>query len=62
MIAMQILLFKTISNKVIQTKLFNKMFGKHFDRAAKKGYLAIVKGRDRLKTYLKISSTSQWKA
>ncbi len=49
MIAMQILLFKTISNKVIQTKLFNKMFGKHFDRAAKKGYLAIVKGRDRFK-------------
>lgn len=50
MIAMQILLFKTISNKLVQTKLFDKMFGKHFNRAAKKGYLSIIKSRDRFKT------------
>ena len=38
MIAAQILMFMTISNKALQSKWFEKMFGKFFDRAARKGY------------------------
>lgn len=49
MIAMQILMFKTISNKIMQEKMFKKMFGKHFDRASRKGYEAILKGREKYK-------------
>ncbi len=50
MIAMQILMFKTVSNKIVQSKMFEKMFGKHFDRAARKGYQSIIKGRERFRT------------
>lgn len=38
MIALQILMFKTVSNKVTQTKMFDKIFGKVFDRPIKKTY------------------------
>lgn len=36
MIALQILMFKTVSNKVVQTKMFNKFFGKIYDRPMQK--------------------------
>lgn len=47
MILTQILMFYTISNKVVQSKMFNKAFGKFFDRAAKKGYQAIINNKDK---------------
>lgn len=47
MIAMQILMFKTVSNKIVQSKMFNKIFGKHFDRAARKGYQSVVKRQEK---------------
>lgn len=37
MIIAQILMFKTISNEKFQAKIFDKLFGKYFTRAAKKG-------------------------
>ena len=43
MIALQILMFKTVSNKVTQTKMFDKIFGKIFDRPLKKFYRAHTK-------------------
>lgn len=43
MIALQILMFKTVSNKVTQTKMFDKIFGKIFDRPLKKFYRAHIK-------------------
>lgn len=45
MIALQILMFKTVSNKVTQTKMFEKIFGKIFDRPLKKFYRANTKLR-----------------
>lgn len=47
MILMQILMFKTISSQKVQDKLFNGLFGKYFDRAARKGYQAIIKNQDK---------------
>lgn len=49
MIAMQILMFKTVSNKKVQEKVFNKLFSKVFDRSARKGYQAIIKQQDKFK-------------
>ncbi|MBQ8459271.1 hypothetical protein IJ541_04115 [bacterium] len=43
MIALQLLMFFTVSHKVCQTKMFDKLFGKMFDRPIKKTYQAIVK-------------------
>lgn len=43
MIALQILMFKTVSNKVTQTKMFDKLFGRIFDRPLKKFYRAHTK-------------------
>ena len=48
MIAMQILMFKTVSNKIVQSKMFDKMFGKHFNRAARKGYQSVIKKQGKL--------------
>ena len=45
MIALQILMFKTVSNKVTQTKMFDKIFGRIFDRPLKKFYRAHTKTR-----------------
>ncbi len=47
MILMQILMHLTISNKLVQTKMFNKMFGKNFDRAALKTYKKILNKREK---------------
>ena len=38
MIGFQILMFFTVSHKVCQTKMFDKFFGKMFDRPIKKTY------------------------
>lgn len=43
MIAFQILMFFTVSHKVCQTKMFDKIFGKMFDRPIRKTYQAITK-------------------
>lgn len=43
MMTLQILMFKTVSNKVTQTKMFDKVFGKIFDRPLKKFYRAHTK-------------------
>ena len=43
MIGFQILMFFTVSNKVCQTKMFDKAFGKMFNRPVKKLYQAIIK-------------------
>ena len=49
MILLQLGMFFTISNKKVQEKMFNALFGKHFDRAASKGYQAMLKNNDLLK-------------
>lgn len=43
MIAFQLLMFFTVSHKVCQTKMFDKFFGKMFDRPIRKTYQAITK-------------------
>lgn len=43
MIAFQLLMFFTVSHKVCQTKMFDKFFGKMFDRPIQKTYRAITK-------------------
>lgn len=43
MIGFQILMFFTVSNKVCQTKMFDKVFGKMFNRPVKKLYQSIIK-------------------
>lgn len=45
MIALQLLMFFTVSHKVCQTKMFDKFFGRLFDRPIKKTYQAIVKNQ-----------------
>lgn len=45
MIALQLLMFFTVSHKVCQTKMFDKVFGKMFDRPIKKAYYAIAKNQ-----------------
>ncbi len=50
MILSQLLAFKTVSNEKVQEKLFGKLFGKHFDDAAKKGYEAILRAKDKFAT------------
>lgn len=49
MIAMQLLMFFTISNKKVQGKIFNKLFGKNFTRAADKALQAKLNKIDKLK-------------
>ena len=49
MILSQLGTFFTLSNKKVQGKIFGKLFGKNFTRAAKKGYLAILKKNDLFK-------------
>ena len=49
MIAMQLLMFFTISNKKFQDKMFNKFFGKHFTRSANKALKAKLQKIDKLK-------------
>ena len=47
MIALQLLMFFTVSHKVCQTKMFDKFFGKMFDRPLKKAYQALAKNEPR---------------
>lgn len=47
MIVLQILLHLTISNKLVQKKMFNKLFGKNFDRAALKMYQKVLCKREK---------------
>ncbi len=49
MILAQILMHVTISNKIVQTKMFEKMFGKKFDRNALKMVQAVLKNTDKYK-------------
>lgn len=49
MIAMQLLMFFTISNKKVQNKIFNKLFGKYFTRSADKALQAKLGKIDKLK-------------
>lgn len=49
MIAMQLLMFFTISNKKVQNKIFNKLFGKTFTRSAEKALKAKLNKTDKLK-------------
>lgn len=49
MIAAQILMHKTISNKIIQSKMFNKAFGKQFDRNMSKMLHSVLKRTDKYK-------------
>ena len=49
MIAMQLLMFFTISNKKVQDKIFNKLFGKNFTRAADKALKAKLDKINKLK-------------
>lgn len=43
MIALQLLMFFTVSHKVCQSKMFNKFFGRMFDRPIEKTYRYITK-------------------
>lgn len=45
MILLQIAMFFTVSHKVCQTKMFDKLFGKMFDRPIRKTYQALVKNQ-----------------
>lgn len=45
MILLQIGMFFTVSHKVCQTKMFDKLFGKMFDRPIRKTYQALVKNQ-----------------
>jgi hypothetical protein len=47
MIGMQLLMFKTFSNEKFQEKIFGKLFNKYFDRPARKGYQALLKGQEK---------------
>lgn len=49
MMSLQFIMFKTISNKMFQAKMFDKLFGKYFDRKAAKGYAAALGGTDKFK-------------
>ena len=49
MILMQLLMFFTISNRKVQDKIFDKLFGKNFTRAANKTLQAKLKKIDKLK-------------
>lgn len=49
MIAMQILMHLTISNKIMQSKMFKGLYGKYFNRSVTKGYQAILKNQDKYK-------------
>ena len=49
MILAQLLMFKTISNKKIQDKIFGKFFGKLFDKSAKKSYEILLKNKEQFK-------------
>lgn len=47
MILMQILMHFTISNKLVQARMFNKLLGKNFDRAALKTYQKVLGKREK---------------
>lgn len=47
MIAMQLLMFFTISNKMIQAKMFDKLFGKFFTRSANKSLMSKLGNTDK---------------
>lgn len=49
MVGMQLLTFFTISNRKVQDKIFNKLFGKNFTRAADKAMKAALQKSDKLK-------------
>lgn len=49
MILMQLLMFATVSNEKVQKKMFNKLFGKRFDRSASKSLQAILAKKEKLK-------------
>ncbi|MFQ8626605.1 MAG: hypothetical protein ACLSA2_09205 [Candidatus Gastranaerophilaceae bacterium] len=46
---MQLLMFFTISNKKVQAKMFNSLFGKNFTRSADKALQAQLNKMDKLK-------------
>lgn len=48
MIALQLLMFFTVSHKVCQSKMFDKFFGKIFDRPIKKAYRSLAKNQPSL--------------
>ena len=45
MIALQLLMFFTVSHKVCQSKMFDKFFGKMFDRPIKKAYRTLAQNQ-----------------
>ncbi len=45
MILLQLAMFFTVSNKVCQTKMFDKFFGKLFDRPVRKTYYKLVQNQ-----------------
>ena len=49
MIAAQIIMHLTISSKIVQAKMFNKMFGKQFDRNTSKMVHSILQKTDKYK-------------
>lgn len=49
MIGMQILTHLTVSNKLMQSKMFKGMYGKYFSRSVTKGYQAILKSQEKYK-------------
>lgn len=45
MIALQLAMFFTVNHKVCQTKMFDSIFGRMFDRPLKKAYQSLVKNQ-----------------
>jgi len=60
MMTLQILMFKTVSNKVTQTKMFDKCFGKIFDRPLKKFYRAHTKSKPEYSDITDIKYTKEF--
>lgn len=60
----QLLAFFTISNKAMQSKMFNKFFGKYFERAAKKSMEVVMQSnpQGKFKDFTKIEDTKVYNA
>lgn len=60
MIGFQILMFFTVSHKVCQTKMFDKFFGKLFDRPIKKLYQTAIQNSPDIKNVNNIKYTKEF--
>ena len=60
MILAQLIMFKTISNKKVQEGIFDKFYGKLFERPVKKGYQALLRNRPEFKNLSKVEYAKEF--